>query len=42
MQQKNDIIMTTYKQQAVAASEFSQRWNIKGYEKGDTLNYGLN
>ena len=33
--------MTTDKQQAAAASEFSQRWNGKGYEKGDTQKFWL-
>ena len=33
--------MTTDKQQAAAASEFSQRWSGKGYEKGDTQKFWL-
>ena len=33
--------MTTDRQQAAAASEFSQRWSGKGYEKGDTQKFWL-
>ena len=33
--------MNTDKQQAAAASEFSQRWCGKGYEKGDTQKFWL-
>ncbi|MBQ6955317.1 MAG: methylase, partial [Bacteroidales bacterium] len=33
--------MTTDRQQAAAASEFSLRWSGKGYEKGDTQKFWL-
>lgn len=33
--------MTTDKQQAAAASDFSKRWSGKGYEKGDTQKFWL-
>ena len=33
--------MTTDKQQAASAKEFSQRWSGKGYEKGDTQKFWL-